>query len=451
MSLHAAHISFIKLFRFTEPIFEPKKLEDEIRFLSNPRKIKERTEIKESATERRKIEGIGTLKRIKNIDIFEDNFWVEFNPESPASSQSSEEREPLPYYPFQLLPPARKLSLRIPESEVRGSPILYQDCSYQIRLYPPGIGSFHLRFYYKQQPLNWKFLEWMSSGRRRIFNINGRNMDFPDVYDEETTRFFEKCCKSDDKEKKIARRIKGYYKVINVQGELEEDTIGPFLIFLDKMLGKEKKSEIMTPYEDRIIVGRKACVLYLDKGVKTRKEDMKKGNEKERRKIRRGRRCFRSHIIDTLDLAYTSLALSEIYADYINRCLIEIEAHKEDPSIFSIVKDLFKKYIYDPNLYSTVCSSLYTIPENLEEIGNIYIDVYRKFFEVSHYKNLEELSEKVEILHEKSKEFGVKKKEKIEWLYKETQEWALGLLPMLKGMAKSNNPSDDTNTEGQEE
>lgn len=95
--------------------------------------------------------------------------------------------------------------------------------------------------------------------------------------------------------------------------------------------------------DDLIIVSKKVGIIYVDKGLK-----------KIHKRILKGRRCFRTHFINAVELAYVTDLLIKEYNNYFNRILEEIETLQLDKSWPSKFKQLMTANILEPCAYSTL-------------------------------------------------------------------------------------------------
>ncbi len=376
-AFEAVHLAFIKRFEFPEPVFCPEKLKrgkifskEGCRFFCDPNEINKRI----NSLDKVQLP-VGILKPIKNLKIPEDNFWKPFRYEE-LGPQLTHRRE-LPYYPFQVLPDQTTVS--IDEGSIKkitGMDIVDVKVNAQIRLFPPGIGTAHVYLYLKSKALDTDQLLNLTSDPRSIrIAFHGKKKNLFKFFNS-----FINMTVNHISEREHARDIPGYFLLFNFQGKGPESLSAEIAEDLSKILQNRsplRKGEVKRITEEDNFAGRKTdadliflsdrtAVLFVDEGIRSLGHS----------RILKGRRCFRTHFLNTVEMAYNTQWLLTYYTDYLNKMLHEVESVSIGKGARDRIKQIMVANIFDPCIYSTLIRTILPIHNNLKKISTFYADVF---------------------------------------------------------------------------
>jgi len=374
----SVHLVFIKRFEFPEPVFCPGELKgggilskkDDYRFFSDPNAMNKQINSME-----RTETPVGILKPIKNLNIPKDNFWRPFRYEELGPRLTH--RRELPYYPFQVIPDQSRLSIdKKYLKKITGMDITDSKVNAQIRLFPPGIGTAHLYLYMNSKELDTEKLLKLTSDPRSIrisFYKKERNLfEFFNSFINMTMNHIS--------ERKHNRDIPGYFLLFNFQGKgpssLSEDIAEDFSQVLQNRSPSQKRTLRRITGEDNcagsktetdfIFITPRTAILSVDEGIRSL------GHAR----ILKGRRCFRTHFLNTVEMAYNSGWLLKYYTDHVTKVLHELESVPIGRGARDKVNQIMTANVFDPCVYSTLIRSVLPIQENLKKISTFYAAIF---------------------------------------------------------------------------
>jgi hypothetical protein len=434
MSVEAINLTFIKRFKFPEPVFSPDNLVGSLggkfigkldcRFLSNQDQINQRI----NKMKKLEIKKGWVLKPIKNLNIPEDNFWRPFKYE--AASIHLIGKQELPFYPFQVIvDDGIKIERGKLESVIQSKIIDYK-VNIQARIYPPGVGTAHLYLYLKPTSLNLDSINSLFNPENILINYKHDYVDVNDYFFNFINSLVGKLVKEPSQ---FSRDVSGLYKVINFQGDslplnqnlnslskilsgLSSPSDSNVMIQRDKLTknrlaGKGKN-------EDILIISNRAAMLYVDEYLKNK-----------RSKILKGRRCFRNHFINAIELAYATDTLLDIYYDHFEKIRRQIDALRFDKSVTAKVNSLLTTNLLDPCIYLTLKYSLLNVHEKLEIPWTAHV-FYQACKEFNINPKIEKTVEKIETLVQVAEKWNIQV-DTAKKIYNEIKDWADKFIQVL--------------------
>lgn len=326
------YIRLIKGFKFPEPVFYPKLIKNNLRFLTDPQEMKKRIDLM-GKHPWEKIQNFGALKPIRNPRIRYDEFWEPFQ-------HSINQESGFRMYPFQIVPlPSEQIKTYIQKT-------LFEDTfntefrsiysQYQIRLYSPGVGTVHLIIHLElphycniEKILNIVLKRRWINSSFLVINDSLRKRNFPGWAEHMYTRLLEQI--SEHREE--SREIPGYIAVINLQGDFPVPEVRKILEKFGTR--KEGNSAFMEKnYDDIIYLHKNLLFLYVDRALFTRR--MSRYLEKPIF-ILHGRRCIRGHLLNAFELGYSSAYLLRFYYNVVNGLFGKPQNLKWIPTLKKIV------------------------------------------------------------------------------------------------------------------
>ncbi|MCK4422080.1 hypothetical protein KAW48_09805 [candidate division WOR-3 bacterium] len=330
------YIRLIKGFKFPEPVFHPESLERNLRFLADPQEMKKRINLMgKSRYEWEVIQNFGGLKPIRNPWVKYDQFWEPFQ-----HSQFSETQElGFRMYPFQIVPlPSERVEIHIQKTlfeKIFNTKFQSIYPQYQIRLYPPGVGTVHLIIHLKL-PIDFdiknieKLLNILLKRKREWLNapfiimeklkvrLDTSDDDSASIYktDNQTMNFFQwtnymysKILNQISNHTEETREIDGYVAVINLQGFFPTPEIRRIL---ENYARRKKGSSVFLEkdYDDIINLCGNLLFLYIDSALSKHRRWRYLENPDF---IIHGRRGFRGYLINVAELGYCSAYLLKFY------------------------------------------------------------------------------------------------------------------------------------------
>ena len=423
----SVHLAFVKRFEFPEPVFCPEKLRrgkifskrDDFRFFCNPRAMNKKI----NSMEKTELP-VGILKPIKNLSIPKDNFWrpFKYNELGPQLTQ----RRELPYYPFQVIPNQQKVGIdKEYIKKVTGMDIVDAKVDAQIRLFPPGVGTAHFYLYVKPRELHTDQLLQLTSDPRSIrVSFQGKEKNIFEFFNS-----FINMTVNHISERKQPRDIPGYFLLFNFQGKgpssLSEDVLKDLSRILQN-LPPSRKGEIGISEEDNragrktdadlIFITPRTAILFVDEGIRSL------GHVR----LLKGRRCFRTHFLSTVEMAYTSEWLLRYYNEHLKKILLELKNVPIGKGALDKVRQIMVANIFDPCMYSTLIRSILPIRENLSKTSMFYAQVFdHAATAMGISSRTAELVSTTEQLYEKASEWNMQE-EFFKKIYKELEPIVIG-------------------------
>jgi hypothetical protein len=371
----SVHLAFIKRFEFPEPVFYPEKLKrgrafskkGDYRFFCDPDSMNKQI----NAMEKTELP-VGIMKPIKNLNIPKDNYWRPFR--YKEMNVRLTKRLELPYYPFQVIPSNVGLTIDRGKIEsITGMDIIDSKVDAQIRLFPPGIGTVHLYLYINPKDLDTENLLKLTRDPRciRISSQKGEKNIF------EFFNSFINMVMNHLSERKYNRDIPGYFLLFNFQGKgiasLSQEDMEDFSEILQN--SPSKKMRKITEKDncagsktdtDLMFISKKTAILFVDEGIRNLGHP----------RILKGRKCFRTHFLNTLEMAYNVEWLLKHYDEYLRSILCELEKVPLAKGAQDKMKQVMTANIFDPCIYSTLVRSVLPIRENLSKISGFYAKIF---------------------------------------------------------------------------
>lgn len=403
----SVHLAFMKRFEFPEPVFYPEKLKrggilskkDDYRFFCNPDDMNKRI----NAMEKSELP-LGIMKPIKNLNIPKDNYWRPFRYKELRPRLTK--RPELPYYPFQVIP--CNLGLTIDRGNIEsitGMDVIDSKVNAQIRLFPPGIGTAHLYLYINPKKLDADNLLKLTSDPRciRVSSRKGEKNIF------EFFNSFINMVMNHISERKYNRDIPGYFLLFNFQGKgvaslSQEDKKELFMVLHNryqeegKPITEEDNCAGTKTDTDLIFMSEKTAILFIDEGIRNL------GHQR----ILKGRKCFRTHFLNTVEMAYNSEWLLKHYTERLERILNELMLVPIAKGAQDRVNQIMTANIFDPCIYSTLVRSVLCIRDNLGKTSEFYARIFDHAASIMDVPSrADKLNTTVEQLHEKASEWKV--------------------------------------------
>jgi hypothetical protein len=305
------YIRLIKGFKFPEPVFFPKSLKRDFRFLGDPIEIRKRVQkMGKSKYPWEPIDDFGNLKPIRNPWVKFDRFWVPFQYTLPHNAKDLGFR----FYPFQVVPNLPALSkANVNEALLRKLfNINFQSIhtQNQIRLYPSGIGTIHF-IIHLQSTKNIDAIRILDI----LFNTNWLHLPFllrenaEDNFNQWSKYLCGKFLRQISEYKEPDREIRRGISIINLQGNFQTSTMRQAL---EKFASTKQRplTFLETGREEIISLYNNLLFLYIDQPIS--KLRIQKGLKRPYF-IFHGRRCFRGHHVNIIELAYCSAYLLKFY------------------------------------------------------------------------------------------------------------------------------------------
>lgn len=424
----AAHLTFIQRFEFPEPVFFPESLKrsgffifkkEEYGYLSNPILLISAMEsmMKDDLGE------IGVIKPVKNLKTGKDNFWQEFSYHDVGALTGLSE---LPYYPFQIIPEKLKLKEDRDYIEaITGMKIADSKMDTQIRLFPCGVGTAHLYLYIKPEQMDAEKLVRLTSSPKNIRIIQkGKRKDAYQFFNDFVNMVMNRIS---NRKTGRSRIIRGYYLLVNLQGrgleKLSREDAEDFSRILEnridysgekdiKEIVKRKDLKKKRREKDYIFVSPKTAILFADEEIRSIGHD----------KILKGRRCFRGHVLNTLEMAYNMEHLLRLYSSFLDRRLKELIALEMKRTPLDKLRKAMITTVFDDRVYKTLVYTIIPLRENLIITGRLYAKIFRNaFIAMNLGKSLNEMRYKMNCLYEKAREWNAPS-ELLEVLYEKCME-----------------------------
>lgn len=435
VNLDSLNLVFIKRFRLLEPVFWPDELvggfadkisgKPSFKFLSNPEEINQMI----NKNKRFKLKNNWICKPIKNLNIPQDNFWRPFKYQTEPISLTSRKR--LPFYPFQIIPEDEIEINKNSLEKTLVSKIIDYKVNFQVRIYPPGAGTVLFYLYLEADKFNLDTINNIIDARNILVRYRDKEINLHRFFNSVINSIVNEVVKVNS-----TREVEGIYTIINFQGS--ELNIDENLMQLSRILtGKpnptneeiEEEKNKLVKYklgryeEDLNAVSKRLSIISIDQGLK----------ENLRQSFTKGRRCFRNHFINALELAYVTDLLIKEYNKNFNKILEELDTLQTDRSLHAKVNQLFTANILDPCAYSTLRYTILKVPDNLDELNNklykaVYCQAIREFETSREFEtNLKITGE----LFNTAKNWNIQA-EMMKKIYDEIKDWTDKIMPLLK-------------------
>jgi hypothetical protein len=427
-----AYLTVIKRFEFAEPVFQPEKLAKSIfswlpfdhrenyTFLGDFRQIKFLIDHNKTI----KIGGIGTMKPIRNPYALEELFWLPFKPNEQVVKLGI--RPELPMFPFIITPEIKIFVRRNWLETILGSIITNNRVYLEMLIYPPGIITVRLNLFIQSKEASLDLsglirlydqlntMPLITVSKEKVYKrYNGVFNVFKSLANQVAS-----CILSSGSKRK---EFPGYYVVFTLLGESTKlikhsDTLAKILKSSKSLKLDSHSSELKGKYKDDIlVVGRRASIIYVDAGIREKHHKQYKLN------ISEGRRCFRNNFTNSVEFAYITEALIQIYKRRFNDILNEIEKLPLSTTVETVIKKYATRGVLDPCAYGTLKNEILEVPDRLGESrkDNFWKSVYVKVaLGLGLSKNLEELKITTEKVYTEAVKYRSQYKERISNLSK---------------------------------
>ena len=448
----SVHLTFVQRFEFPHPVLLPEKFreigilrkEKEYEFLLDPVCANEEID----SMEKKNFGEIGIIKPIRNIESQKDTFWRYFIYEEHKSKPTQDME--LPYYPFQIIP--RELNLKENRNkieEIMDMKIIDSKMNAQVRLFPCGIGTVHLYLYLKPKELDADRLLRLTSDPTNIRILCEDSQGKQEKHAFEFFNYLVNKTMDHMFDKNLTRTIYGYFLLFNFQGKgfeaLSKDDIEDFSrILRNKWYATKRKRDSPKKKQYRRIIERdnldrtengldyifispKTAILFIDEGIR----------DIGHLRILKGRRCFRSHFLNILEMAYNSEWFFEYYNSHFKWILEEIKAEKVGKSLLDYIKKVSNPNVFPERLYKTIERSLLSIPKKLSLRDEFFSNI---FWYAADVMNLGPLAAQMNTNLDRVYEEALKRNIQLDFLkgiYGEVKWWVSTLLPSIPDLLGS--------------
>jgi hypothetical protein len=345
--IEGINYKIIKFFEFPEPVFNRRRLKRKFKFLSDHNKIN-RLLNKKGEKAQSKIKNIGFIKPIKNPNSPKDRYWRPFKryydiPYNHVFSQRTEKG--LFMIPMQII--HNEWTVGINETKFEDlleQKIENKNISIQMRIYPPGYGSVHLTLYVDFP----KKADWLKSSlnlRKKLHQISLYLID----------------------KKQKRHSFTGLHR------------------FLDYIV-KNTLSSIVNDNVRYRIADKHLCFIVNAQGVNFK---CKKSEVEIPDQLINGRKCFRDHFVNTIELGYISSLLFKHYLNVLIQIDRELYLSKMTYKTDRIMKILQNRPVLSP----VFCKTFYYItqvPDLLYKIDDHSEDIWMPIFNTILKQNLAE-------------------------------------------------------------
>jgi hypothetical protein len=390
--IEGINYKIIKFFEFPEPVFNRRRLKRKFKFLSDHNKIN-RLLNKKGEKAQSKIKNIGFIKPIKNPNSPKDRYWRPFKryydiPYNHVFSQRTEKG--LFMIPMQII--HNEWTVGINETKFEDlleQKIENKNISIQMRIYPPGYGSVHLTLYVDFP----KKADWLKSSlnlRKKLHQISLYLIDKKQKRHSFTGlhRFLDYIVKNtlssivnDNVRYRIADKHLCF--IVNAQGvnfKCKKSEV-------EKILGKFEKGDYYKAEKGDIFAVKDGrAFLFIDKNLLKRRT---KVFRKIPDQLINGRKCFRDHFVNTIELGYISSLLFKHYLNVLIQIDRELYLSKMTYKTDRIMKILQNRPVLSP----VFCKTFYYItqvPDLLYKIDDHSEDIWMPIFNTILKQNLAE-------------------------------------------------------------